>query len=117
MVIFSHFHLSHTFYFAQVLLQGRLRWGAGGASIALHTELFPSLLSDEEAFSGIVDNLVQENFSGCNPPDPHIIVVLLGDQCIEHCSSGKEFEDQNLALWRSIYMHRFALIGSLAPLP
>ena len=38
--------------------QGQLRWGAGGARIALHTELFPSLLSAEEAFSSIVDSLV-----------------------------------------------------------
>ena len=92
-------------------------WGAGGARVALRTELFPSLLSAEEAFSGIVDSLVQENFSGGKPPDPQIIVVLLEDQCIKHCSSGKEFKDQNLALWRNIYMHRFAFIGSLAPLP
>ena len=28
-----------------------------------------------EAFSGIVDRLVQENFSGGKPPDPQIIVV------------------------------------------
>ena len=71
----------------------------------------------EEAFSGIVDRLVQENCSGGKPPDPQILVVLLGDQCIKHCSSGKEFRDHNPALWRSIYMHRFALIGSLAPMP
>ena len=85
--------------------QGRLRWGqegqlpplpsfmgtggAGGARIALYTELFPSLISAEEAFFGIVDSLVQENFSGGKPPDPKIIAVLLGDQCIKHCSSGK----------------------------
>ena len=90
--------------------QGCLRWGgrrgscplcphsrgAGGARIALHTEFFPSLLSAEEAFSGIVDSLAQGHFSGGKPPDPQIIVVLLGDQCIKHCSSGKEFKDQNL---------------------
>ena len=35
----------------------------------------------------------------------------------KHFSSGKEFKDQNLSLWRNIYMHRFALIGSLAPCP
>ena len=91
--------------------------GAGGARIVLHTELFPSLLSAEEAFSGIVDSLVQDNFSEGKPPDPQIIVLLLGDQCIKHCSYGKEFEEQNLALWRNIYVHRFALIGSLALLP
>ena len=66
--------------------------GAGGARIALYTKLFPSLLSAEEAFSNIVDSLVQETFSGGKPPDPHIIVVLLGDQFIKHGSSGKEFK-------------------------
>ena len=64
--------------------QGCLRWGAGGAAapsalihggaggarIALHTELFPFLLSAEEAFSSIVASLVQENFAGGKPPDP-----------------------------------------------
>ena len=90
--------------------------GAGGAIVTLHTELFPFLLSAEEACSGIVDSLVQEDFSGGKPPDPQIIVVLLRDHCIKHRSSGKEFKDQNLALWRNIYMHRLALIGSLAPL-
>ena len=59
---------------------------------------FLSLLSAEEAFSGIVDSLVQESFSVGKPPDPQILLVLLEDQCIKHCSSGKEFKDQNLAL-------------------
>ena len=72
--------------------------GTGGARIAIHTELFPSLLSAEETFSGIADWLVPETFSGGKPPDPQIIIVLLGDQCIKYCSSGKEFTDQNLAL-------------------
>ena len=75
------------------------------------------LLSTGEAFSGIVDSLVQETFSGGKPPHPPIVVVLLGDRCSKHYSSGKEFEDQNLAMWRNIYMHRFALIGSLPPCP
>ena len=73
-------------------LQGRLRWGAGGAAapsalihgagggrIALHTEFLQSLLSSEGAFSGISDSLVQENFSGGKPPDPHINIESLGD--------------------------------------
>ena len=47
-------------------------WGAGGARLALHTELSPSLLSAEEAFSGIADSLVQESFSGDKPPDPKL---------------------------------------------
>ena len=76
----------------------RHSWGAGGARIALHTELFPSLLSAEEAFFSIVDSFVQGNFSGGTPPDPQIIIVLLRDQCTKHCSSGKEFKDQNLSL-------------------
>ena len=58
-------------------VQGRLRWGAGGAAatsafihggaggarISLHAELFSSLLSSERAFSCIADSLVFENFS------------------------------------------------------
>ena len=73
-------------------------WGAGGARIALHSELFPSLLSSEGAFSSFVDSLLQENFSGGKPPDPQISLVLLGNQYTKHCSSGKEIEDQNLPL-------------------
>ena len=53
--------------------------GAGGARIALHTQLFPALLSSKGAFSGIVDSLVQETISGGKPPDPLINIVLLGD--------------------------------------
>ena len=89
--------------------------GTPTIGIALHTELFPSLLSAEEAFSSIVDSLIQEHFSGGKPPDPQVVLVLLGDQCSKHCSSVKEFKDQTLALWRNIYKHRFALIGSLVP--
>ena len=85
---------------------------AGGVRIPFHTELPPSLLSTEEAFSGIVDSLVQENFSGGKPPDPQIIVVLLGDHCIKHCSSGKK--PKSSPVEEHIYMHRFAIIGSLA---
>ena len=44
--------------------------GAGGARIVLQTELFPSLLSFERAFSGALDSLVLENFS-----DPHFGLV------------------------------------------
>ena len=36
--------------------------GAGGARIALHAELLPSLLPSEGAFSDVVDGLIQENF-------------------------------------------------------
>ena len=32
------------------------------AKIALHTELFPSLISREGTYSGVVDSLVEENF-------------------------------------------------------
>ena len=52
---------------------------AGGARIALHTELFPSLLSSKQAFPGISDSLVQENFSGGKPPDPQVAIESLGD--------------------------------------
>ena len=79
-------------------LSALIHGGAGGAKIALHTELFLSLLSAEEAFPGIVDSLVQENFSGGKPPDPQIIVLVLGDRCIKYCSSGKGFKEQNLSL-------------------
>ena len=53
------------------LIDGR----GGGASIALHTELFPYLSSSEAAFSGLVDSLVQENFPGSKPPDPRSAVL------------------------------------------
>jgi len=42
-------------------------------------------------------------------------MVLLGDQYYVHCSSGREFEDQNLALWRNIHIHGYALRRSLVP--
>ena len=58
--------------------QGRLHWGARGAAapsallrggqegqvFALCAALFPSLISREGAFSGVVDSLVATNFSG-----------------------------------------------------
>ena len=55
--------------------QGRLCWGSRRGSfwgdrwgkIVLHTELFPSLLFSEGAFSGVVDSLVHENFSRASP--------------------------------------------------
>ena len=52
-------------------------WGAGGAKITHQTELFPSLLSSEGAFSGIVGSLVQENPPAGKPSDPQIAIVLL----------------------------------------
>ena len=44
--------------------------GAGGAGIVLHTEIFLSLLSSEGASPGILDSLVQENFSGGSDQTP-----------------------------------------------
>ena len=74
---------SNTFHIFIGIAQGRLRWGAtpsvlihgvaGEARIALHTELFPSLLFSERAFPGIVDSSVHKNFC------PHIYIVLLGE--------------------------------------
>ena len=58
------------------------------------TELFPSLLSSERAFSCILDSLGHKNLSGGKPLDSKISIVLLGDQHTKHCSSGKKFEDQ-----------------------
>ena len=43
---------------------------AGGARIALSTEIFPSLLSSERAFSGIVDSLVCKICLGASPQIP-----------------------------------------------
>ena len=76
-------------YNIQEFHQGHIPWGAGGVRIALRTEFFPSVLSSEGAFSGIVDSLVLENFSGGKSPDPEIDNVLLGDKYTKHCSSGK----------------------------
>ena len=51
-------------------------WGAGGARISLHTELIPSLLSSEGAFSGNVDSLGQENiFWGQAPRPPDLYSI------------------------------------------
>ena len=69
--------------------QGHLYWGTGGARIALHTEFFPSLLSCEGAFSGGVNSLVQEIFSGDKPIDPQINTVLQLDKYTKYCSSEK----------------------------
>ena len=66
--------------------------GGGGARIALHTELFPSLLSSERVFSGIVDSLAHKNFSGVKPPDDQTSTALLGDQRTKHYSSGKSLK-------------------------
>ena len=96
--------------------QGRLRLGAGGERIALHTELFLSLLPFKGAFSGIVDSLIYENFYGGKPPNPQSTIVLVGNRYIKHCSPEKEFK-QNLPLLRNMFIHRFALSVSLAPLP
>ena len=73
-------------------------WRAGGAILAPHTELIPSLLSSEGAFSGIVDSLVQENFFWGQATSPQIFIVFLGNQYTKTYSSGKEIEGQHLAL-------------------
>ena len=72
-------------------------WAAGGVRISLHFERFLPLLPSVGAFSDIVDSLDEENFSRGKRPDSQITMVLLGDQNTKHCSSGKEFEDQNLS--------------------
>ena len=46
--------------------------GGGVGKIALRTELFSSLLSSEVTFLGIVDSLVQENFSEGMPQNPSL---------------------------------------------
>ena len=79
--------------------------GAGGTRIALDTELFPSLLSSKGAFFGIVDSLVQENFSEGKPPDPQITVVLLGDQYNKHCFSGKSLKTKSSPVEEHIYAY------------
>ena len=81
------------------------------------TELFPSILSSERAFSCIVDSLGRRNLSGGKPLDSQISIVLLGDQHAKNCSSGKSLKTKYLPLWRNIHMHRCALRGSLAPPP
>ena len=90
-------------------------WAVEGARIVLRTEFFPSLLSSEGTFSGIVDSFVKENFSGGNSPGSQISNVLIGGQYTKLCSSGKELKDPDLPLWRNIQIHRCALRESLAP--
>ena len=46
---------------------------------ALHTELFPSLLSYERVFSGIVDSLVHKNFLRASPQ------TIIKKMCISRC--------------------------------
>ena len=72
--------------------------GGQGARLALHAELLPSLLPSEEAFSNVVDGLIQKNISGGKPSGPQITLVLLGDKYLKHCSSGKVLEDQKPTL-------------------
>ena len=55
-------------------------------------------------------------FLGGSPQTPPTAVQSLGDYYSKHCSSGKEFTDQNLPPWRSIHINRCAL-RSLVPLP
>ena len=104
-------------------MQGCLRWGNscpsalfhGGTEdvrISLHAELFLPLLSCEGAFSGVVDSLVLEHFSGGKLPDPELLMVYLWDQYTKHSSSGKELEDQRL---ENMHKYRCALRGRLVP--
>ena len=46
---------------------------------------------------------------------PAFQTICFKKTLIKHCSSGKEFKDRNLPLWRRIHIHRCALTGSLAP--
>ena len=91
-------------------------WGGGqkGQELSFILNSFHSI-SSEEAFPGIVDSLVQEHSSEDKPPDPQVCILLLGDQYTKHCYSGKEFEDQNLSLWRNIHVHKCTLRGSICP--
>ena len=86
-----------------------------GGRIALDTELFLSLLAYEGTFSGVVEGLVQENFSEGEPPKPQLATLQLCDQYTKYCPSRREFEDQNLPLRRNIHIQRCALRGNLAP--
>ena len=49
--------------------------GDGGARFALQIELFRSLLSCKGAFFGVLDGLVEENFSGGEAPDPQFTMA------------------------------------------
>ena len=59
--------------------QGRLRWMAGEARTALHTEFFPSLLPSKGHFPAFQTVCFKKMFSAGKPPDPHITVESLGD--------------------------------------
>ena len=48
-----------------------LLWGAGGAKVALHTELFPSLLSCEQAFPALWIVLFRKLFLGASSHTPN----------------------------------------------
>ena len=64
-----------SYYIHLIWTRATYAGGAGGARITLHTKLFPSLLSCKGPASGVVDSLVQENFSGGKPPDPQLHMV------------------------------------------
>ena len=48
---------------------------AGGATTAFRADLFPSLISCEGAFSGVVESLELKTFSGRKPRDPEVGMV------------------------------------------
>ena len=81
-------------------------WGAGRARIALHTKLFPSLQSAEEAFFGIVESLVQENFSGGKPQTTKLSLYYLEINVLSIVLLEKSLKTRICicsSLWRSIY--------------
>ena len=93
--------------------------GAGGAAAPLfhlrqEGQVLPFILNTsplfcERPFSGVVDILVQENFSRAKTQTPNLSWQLVCGQYTKHCLSRKELEHQNLPLWRSIQVHRCAL--------
>jgi len=54
-------------FFLILLVRDAYAGGAGGPRLALHIELFPGLLSCEEAFSSGVDSFIEDNSSWSKP--------------------------------------------------
>ena len=88
-----------------------------GARIALHTKIFPSLLFSELGISRHCKQFGSREFFLGQAPRPPNSRYITRKSIYQALLFWKRFKDQILALWKNIYIHRFALIGSLTLLP
>ena len=81
----------------------------------LRKELFPSLLSCEGAFSGVVDSLIQETFPGDKPQTPNLTWYYYETNKLNIVLLEKSLKTKIYPLWRNIHIHMSALRRSFAP--